>query len=389
MSESNIKFTSNIEPVKGDIRFDSVFQSKIHDFKSLEDMYKLRYSFTFEQQKEFNSCSVPCGLALEKNDYVFGLTIGPDNKEKLICQCINADCKNFADCREDNSFDEMELLPWLENDEYKDLLEYADEIIAKMEETPKRYSEEDLHVEITDDGIVITAEEKQIDEKKPLDPYSSIDPVIRLADGTDISSFIHKNLLSDETGRRTPLAEQWTTIPVKRMNSMNLCTSQTMRAIKALEAEENKKRFHETVDPKEEIAWAQGNGKHTASGYDFIVESYQKNAAAKERQIINHEYSELAKRLKVQSRPLSMGTTSYGTKVSIRDITNQNVYSYILLGKEDARFLKNHRIIPYESELGSALYGLRLGQQIELSFFPGEDFHICEVISIETSDYLY
>ena len=386
MQENNIKFTSNIEPVNDDIRFDTSFHNKVHDLKALEEMKKQHISFTPEQHKEYNSWSVPCVYTQEKNDYVFGSAIDDSGNKVFRSRCTNYDCDSFSDCRSYNEFSDEELLPWLDNEDYKDLLAYSDAFLEIAEKTESKREENELGVEITDDGLVITTKIKRLEDSK-IDIYSPIDSITRLKGGADITTLLPNWSTRLEKKKRTPLKDLWsTTSSFSTQENRNICTVNTMRIIKAKSAIESRK-IKDNTQELEELRQSKEGGKLKAGGYYEILDEIRKDIALRGK--VNQEYRELSNKLHVQTKPLSNNLTSYGSHVTIKDLLGEKEYSFELLGEEDARFLEDYKIIPYTSKLGSALCGLKVGDQIQISLFPGEEYHIYEIKEITSSDYMH
>lgn len=386
MSENNIKFTSNIEPVNGDIRFDTSFHNKVHDLKALEEMKRQHIPLTPEQHKEYNSWSVPCVYVLEKNDYVFGSSIDDSGNRVFNSRCTNYDCKSFPECRSYNEFSDDELLPWLDNEDYKDLLAYSDAFLEIARKTENKREENELGVEITDDGLVITTKIKKTGTSIP-DIYSPIDSITRLEGGLDITTLLPNWSERLEKRKRTPLKDLWSTPDsFSPQENRNICTVNTMRIIRAKSAIESRK-IKDNSRELEELRQSMEGGKLKAGGYYEILEEIRKDIAFRGK--VNQEYKELSNKLHVQTKPLSNNLTSYGSHVTVKDLSDDKEYSFELLGEEDARFLEDHKIIPYTSKLGSALCNLRVGDQIRISFYPGEEYHTCMVIQINASDYLH
>ncbi len=386
MSEnSNIKFISNIEPVVGDIRFDTSFHHKVHDPKALVELYKKNIQLTWEQHKEYNSCSLPCEKTQEKGDYVFGSFFDDEKNRRLTCKCINDECEFFSDCRGDKDFSDDELIPWLENEDFEALLEYADSFLEKVGKDDKQQDDDELHIEIENGGLVITAEPKKISERK-INPYSTVDTIVKLENGIGLDKILPKKTENEDTPEHLSLADKWSVKSLtSEKNDICCCTEKTMKIIKLLK-EKEKKKIEVNKKALEQLRQASENGKLKSTGYYNDLNEIKKDISLRGK--VNHEYEEMTKKLTVQSKPLSQGIVTYGTKVTIKDTVNGNVYSFDLLGKEDARFLKNYKIIPYTSKLGSAFVGLQKGSQIEISFNKGEEFHLCHVMSIVPSDYL-
>ena len=388
MIATNIKFTSNIEPVHGKIESDTAFLQKIHDIKCLKEMSMSRLRFSSDQQKEYNSCALPCEKTKEKNDYVYGLSSFDGNKNEILCKCTNIDCESFSFCRRNNEFTDDELLPEIENDDYKEMLIYADAYINKINtiktSNKNNVDDDELHVEISYGNIVITPGPKKTTTKKKVIIYKPTGTFI--APGAEGAT---PPIIQPEISvSHKPLLDIWFAKSLTRQPNMNICTARTRQIIWTRAEEELSKKLDEKT-LKEEIERARENGKHTSTGYDFIKQDYLKDKALSGK--FNREFKEMLNRLRVQSTPLEAESISYGSKVTISDRTdpdNEKQYSLIILGDEDARFLEDYRIIPYTSELGSAFYGHHLGDYVQVSFSGEEAPHACKIISIETSDYL-
>ena len=385
MVESNIKFASNIAPVKGNIKFDTVFHQKVHDFKALEELRKQRIPLTFEQHKEFNSCSVPCVYTQEKNDYARGTFLDKTGRKRLKCLCTNYDCQYFSGCRGDNEFSDDELIPWLGNDDFEALLSYADVFLEKIKKKDVQQEDDELNVDITNEGIVITVGPKKKTEKK-INPYSPIDPIVRLENGIDITDIIPKKEDDEDNPRHLPFVTRWRTSgDTTQQQNRNICTAKTMRIIRALSAKE-KRNIKVDQNDLEDLRQASEGGKLKSTGYYGILADIRKDTALRSKNTC--EYEPLVRKLRVQSEPLSQKVVTYGTKVTIKDLLNDNEYVFTVLGEEDAKFLNDYKIIPYTSELGSAFWGLHEGSQIKISFCLEEEAHMCQIIRIDTSDYL-
>lgn len=304
----------------------------------------------------------------------------------LNCRCTNYDCKSFPKCRLYNEFSDDELLPWLDNEDYKDLLAYSDAFLEIAGKTENKREENELGVEITDDGLVITTKIKKAGTSIP-DIYSPIDSITRLEGGLDITTLLPNWSERLEKRKRTPLKDLWSTPDsFSPQENRNICTVNTMRIIRAKSAIESRK-IKDISRELEELRQSMEGGKLKAGGYYEILEEIRKDIAFRGK--VNQEYKELSNKLHVQTKPLSNNLTSYGSHVTVKDLSDYKEYSFELLGEEDARFLEDHKIIPYTSKLGSALCNLRVGDQIQISFYHGEEYHTCKVIQINASDYLH
>ena len=135
--ESNVAtvaFRSNVYPVEKSYSTDYVFLSKIHDPFSLEILKNNFYTLTQLQKQEYEFASVHCAYAA-KDNYPWGTIADESGEERVVCKCLNVDCKYFRDCRPD--FDSVELVIHEENKK-------AQPAIFKFEETEqKRHITED------------------------------------------------------------------------------------------------------------------------------------------------------------------------------------------------------------------------------------------------------
>jgi len=114
---SNLKISSNLCIVEGYPSNDKRYLSQIHDFKLLERLnnnpnsrYNKKNGFTKLQIAEYEKISIHCVYA-KKKDYPFGT----NHEGKVICKCLNEQCKYFSNCRE-NGLSEKERSLLLKNE---------------------------------------------------------------------------------------------------------------------------------------------------------------------------------------------------------------------------------------------------------------------------------
>lgn len=113
-NNSNVKYSSNIEPADVVLSEDKKFLSKIRDYfalKKLEARTGGRYKFSRIQQDELEY-GMKCSLS-PKDEYCWGIKRDESGKEKVTCTCLQTSCGNFHRCRPD--FDEKELYVLAEN----------------------------------------------------------------------------------------------------------------------------------------------------------------------------------------------------------------------------------------------------------------------------------
>ncbi len=119
---STVVFKSNLQTVSDrTIREDREFLASVRDPFALEIMEKQRLNLTPIQRTEYKRASVHCAYALE-GDYPWGTVCDKDGKEKVVCRCINVECKEFQECR-GSSFDPAELNVQEENDSLSQQIE--------------------------------------------------------------------------------------------------------------------------------------------------------------------------------------------------------------------------------------------------------------------------
>jgi len=110
---STVAFRSNLYPVTESCQTDSVFQSKIRDPFSLEILKKRGHvavqKLTDIQEQEYRSASVHCAYAA-KDDYPWGTILDSDGCERVVCRCLNIECRWFQRCRPDFDISELEVL---------------------------------------------------------------------------------------------------------------------------------------------------------------------------------------------------------------------------------------------------------------------------------------
>lgn len=100
---STIEYLSNLQPIDPKKKVDTEFLSFIHDPFALEEMNKLirqcrlDYNMTDIQKKEMSHASIHCVFAFE-DDYPWG-TVYINNEKKVVCKCINYNCKYIENCR--------------------------------------------------------------------------------------------------------------------------------------------------------------------------------------------------------------------------------------------------------------------------------------------------
>lgn len=110
---SNVKFKSNLYPLRKNFETDYDFLSQIHDIFALEILkYRIKnrkfpnFAMSEIQKKEYDEASVHCVYAYE-DDYPWGTIIDEDGKKRVVCKCLNIECQGFKGCRP--NFDPKEL----------------------------------------------------------------------------------------------------------------------------------------------------------------------------------------------------------------------------------------------------------------------------------------
>lgn len=116
MEKSNVSIKSNIYPIKGAVKPDPLFLSKVFDSKALIKLnaasgYNYNRGFSEIQRKIFDNAS-KCYYN-KAGDYTWGSVL--KNGELVwICRCIKQDCYMFSSCRPDFDESELECLKYIE-----------------------------------------------------------------------------------------------------------------------------------------------------------------------------------------------------------------------------------------------------------------------------------
>lgn len=389
MEGNNITFKSNIMPVKtSQITDDYIFLSSITDVKALEKLVKV-YPLSKRQQRIYNDTSFPCSLSIEDGDYPFGFEIDETGKEHFVCKCINNKCSSFDDCRNGKECTIEEFKDLEDNINHVQILNYVDSSILELMTYNANMKEDYIKVTFDDDGGLYIV--KDTAEDKPTDKFQNISSIIRSNAPTEAGIFTVNDDTFDELPKKK-IIENWKInpkVPPQRLN-LNLCTKTTYRRINSI--------ISNYVFPSssniflDEIKSAMGSGKHTSTGYDGIIRAHLLN---KELSKIPSERANEILRLKEKLGKLSPAKpptdilhVSFGTKVTLEDLVTGNLYSCIILGPYDFEYIEeDHRILSYDSDIGACLYGLTIGDKIEMKFRKDqESFHTSKIIDIEISD---
>ena len=390
--EKNIKFISNIAPVlTKDIKNDENFLSKVFDIQALEEFEKKNIKFSPLQQKIYNSCSGSCSF-LDEKAYVWGQST--EHNGELICKCTQYDCVLFQDCRKheitDTELDEMQSAV-----DHSKALQAAIESYNKVSAhfNKENNKEELFGIKITSSGIiVIPYDGKRTPSPRDNQPYTKTANIIKDSQSAPSTKFF--SLSKSEYSKKIPYTEQWSIHPDDQQPNLyqesNLCTEKAYRQVE-YNLNESISHYNKEENKAEVLQWARNNGKHTASGYDDILKDFILERILKgiKLESINKK-KELLQSLQVFHASKNSYIIGFGSYVTVQDLTNLRFYSFILLGTIDKEYIKNHKIIPYDSEIGKAFWNKGLKDKIRIKFSKeDEDYHSCKIVSVEHSKYIY
>lgn len=148
---STVAYRSNLYPIEKSFYEDPIFRAQIHDPFSLE-VLKKQYALTPLQKKEYEYASVHCAYAA-KNDYPWGTVKDAQDREQVVCRCLNTKCSHFHSCRPDFNPDELTIF---------DENQKAQPAFFEFEEAVRKAHDED-----GDAG----AAAKLFEDKKPLQEH--------------------------------------------------------------------------------------------------------------------------------------------------------------------------------------------------------------------------
>ena len=162
VSCSNMRFTSNLQPI-GDEEFrDSVFLTKIRDPFALDYMHRQKFKMLPVQEEEYQKASGHCSYAFDK-DFPWGTVLDEEGHERLVCRCQNMQCAHFKSCNPD--FEVGDLYALLEN-EVNAFLKYSSDDRARRERQNYRKTIRTQELEEAYRQVLSApAEEKPEDEK--------------------------------------------------------------------------------------------------------------------------------------------------------------------------------------------------------------------------------
>ena len=110
-NNSNVKYSSNIQPVGKVVSEDRKFLSKVRDYFALDKLNRRtfgRYAF-LDIQKKILRRGMKCAYS-PKDEYCWGLKKDKAGNEWVFCTCLETGCKHFCECRPDFSVEELYVL---------------------------------------------------------------------------------------------------------------------------------------------------------------------------------------------------------------------------------------------------------------------------------------